>query len=131
MKYFFKVLFLLLFSKVGFSQVERIPYYTNINFNNSFTTIAESDLKSNYYAVNLNVFSSPFEKAYFCDLCFKESKIVRLDAGNSSIAWFKSEKVNSEEGVNLILNNLKTQTVSMSNSMTAFQKQEWLNRNGK
>jgi hypothetical protein len=128
MKYIFKIFFLVLFVKSGFSQVQRIPYYNNLNFNNSFNIIAESDDKNNYFVVNLDVFGSSFEKAYFSDLCFKEPKIVRIDAGNDKIAWFKSKKLFTENDINAIFNNLKNQTISTASSMNDFQKQEWLNR---
>lgn len=117
--------------KTGFCQVERIPYYSGIEFNNEFAVIAENDAKSNYYAVNLDIFSSPFEKSYFCELCFKESKIVRLDSGNKKIAWFKSEKNFNSNDIQLILNNLKITTINKANSMTASQKQDWLNNSEK
>lgn len=131
MKYLLPVFFLLFLSKTGIAQVELIPYYNNLEFNNNLFIIAESDEKSNYYAINLNTFASSFEKAYFTELCFSESKIVRLDAGNDQIAWFKAKKVFSENDINVIFNNLKAQTVSIASSMNDFQKQEWLNRNGK
>jgi hypothetical protein len=131
MRYFLPLFLTLIICKNGFSQVERIPYYNNLIFNNNLYIIAESDEKSNYYAVNLNTFSSAFEKAYFTELCFSEPKIVRLDSGNDEVAWFKAKKVYSENEVNQVFNNLKTQTISISGSMSEFQKQEWLNRNVK
>lgn len=127
-RYFFPVFLFIILNKTGFSQVERIPYYNNLNFNNNLYIIAESDEKSNYYAVNLNVFDTSFEKTYFSELCFNDSKIVRLDSGNDQIAWFKAKKIFPENDINMIFNNLKAQTIFISASMNEFQKQEWFNR---
>lgn len=127
-RYFFPVFLFIILSKTGFSQVERIPYYNNLNFNNNLYIIAESDEKSNYYVVNLNIFDTSFEKTYFSELCFNESKIVRLDSGNDQIAWFKAKKIFPENDINMIFNNLKAQTIFISASMNEFQKQEWFNR---
>jgi len=131
MKYIFQIFFLVLFVKAGSAQVSRIPYYNDLHFGKVFNIVAESDEKSNYYAVNLDVFGSSFEKAYFCQLCFKEQKIVRIDSGNNNIAWFKSKKVYSENEINLVFNNLKSQTLIASASMNDAQKQQWFNTIGK
>jgi hypothetical protein len=131
MKYVFQIFLFIFIIKTGYSQVSRIPYYDNIHFNSAFTVIAETDEKSNYYAVNLDSFKSSFEKAYFNELCFKEPKIVRLDSGNESIAWFKSKKMFAEADINMILSNLKNEAISISTSMSPLQKEEWLNRSGK
>jgi hypothetical protein len=134
MKIMPRIFFILLFScffKSNFAQVESIPYYDHLAFHSSFSIIAESDAKSNYLAVDLSVFGSSLEKAYFENLAFSESKVTRLDAGNSSIAWFKVKKTFSDEEANAIFLQLKQQTMSALAAMTESQKQEWLSRKGK
>ena len=117
--------------KSNFAQVEAIPYYDHLNFNGSFFSIAETDTKSNYYAVNLSAFSSSIEKAYFENLAFSESKLIRLDAGNPNVAWFKVKKLYSNEEISILLLQLKDRTINTLASMSESQKQEWLTRKGK
>jgi hypothetical protein len=134
MKTIFNLSFIILLSciaKTSFSQVEAIPYYDRLNFNNSFFIIAEADAKCNYYAVDISVLSSSIEKAYFEDLAFNESKLVRIDAGNSQIAWFKVKKIHSNEEVSALLLQLKDLTINTLASMTEAQKQDWLTQKGK
>jgi hypothetical protein len=129
-----RIFFILLFScffKSNFAQVESIPYYDHLSFNNSFSIIAESDPKSNYLVVNLSAFGSPLEKAYFENLAFNESKVTRLDAGNSNIAWFKVKKIYADEETSALFLKLKEQTINSVAAMTESQKQEWLSRKGK
>jgi hypothetical protein len=124
-------LLFLLFFKSNFAQVANIPYYNNLNFNDSFFKIAETDAKSNYYVVNLSFFASSIERVYFENLAFNESKLIRLDAGNPNVAWFKVKKVYSdEETANLFL-GLKNRTINSIAIMSESQKQEWLTTIGK
>lgn len=118
-------------AKTGFAQVEAIPYYSNLNFNHSFFTIAENDAKSNYYAVDLSMFKSDVERAYFENKAFSESKLVRLDAGNANIAWFKAKKVYSDQEIGTLLLQLKDLTINTVASMSESQKQQWLSPKGK
>jgi hypothetical protein len=127
-------MFILLFTcfyKAGSAQVESIPYYSNLNFENTFFVIAESDEKSNYYAVDLTVFKSTEEIRYFEKIAFEETKIVRLDAGNQQVAWFKAKKIHSEKDINTLLLNLKDRTVRSFSEMSESQKQDWLIQNKK
>jgi hypothetical protein len=123
-KIFFLLLCLLSFSKVS-AQVEAIPYYSNLHFNNSFFIVAENDVKNNYYAVDLSVFKDEFEKVYFCELAFAEPKLVRLDSGNKNIAWFKTSK-SDENDIAVVFSTLKEKALIKSSSISDTQKQEWL-----
>jgi hypothetical protein len=116
---------------ITFGQVERIPYYENINFNNSFSLVVENDLKNNYIIVDLTSFKTEFEKAYFTKITFNENKLVRLDFGNPNMAWFKADKTHSVSMINELLLALKTETVKLSSAMTEIQKHEWLTLNNK
>ncbi len=113
------------------AQVDNIPYYTNIRFNNSFTVIAENNTTSNFYAVNLNEFQSELEKMYFESIAFQQNKIVRIDAGNPNIAWFKVDKSYTNAEISQLFNSMKQQTISQVSSMTELQRQEWINTNNK
>jgi hypothetical protein len=119
----------LFLSGTTFGQVERIPYYDNINFNNSFSLVAENDQKNNYIIVDLTTFKSEFEKAYFTRITFSENKLVRLDAGNNEIAWFKADKEFSVSLITDLLSKLKNETLKNSSVMNEAQKQEWLTNN--
>jgi hypothetical protein len=113
------------------AQVDNIPYYTNIHFNSSFAVIAENNANSNFYAVNLNEFQSDLEKMYFESIAFQQNKIVRIDAGNPNIAWFKVDKTYTNAEISQLFNLMKQQTITQVGSMTELQRQEWLNRNNK
>lgn len=116
-------------AKITFAQVERIPYYDHINFNNAFSLNAENDSKNNYIIVDLSSFKTEFEKAYFTRITFNENKLVRLDAGNDAMAWFKADKMYSASLIRDLLLGLKLETLKMSSAMTEPQKQEWLTNN--
>jgi hypothetical protein len=134
MKIITRVFFILLFSsfvKSNFAQVESIPYYDHLNFNNSFYTIAENDAKSNYYAVNLSVFRSSVEKKYFENLAFGENRLIRIDSGNPDVAWFRVKKLYSADEINVLILQLKDVTINTLAAMSESQKQEWLLRKGK
>ena len=129
--YLSALLGLMLICKVNFSQNRSIPYYDNIQFNNNFFLLAESDAKSNYYVVDLSKFSTPFEKLHFQNLAFQERKLIRIDAGNANIAWFRVKKVFPEAEIKQIIIALKTQTSDAANTMSNSQKEQWLRNNGK
>lgn len=117
----------------GFSQsqgIDKIPYYAGVEFKGQFAYVAEEDDRSNYFVVDLTQFKSYFEKSYFESYTFQIAGLTRLDAGNSSIAWFKVPKSKSTEYLEL-LTKLKDFTVQSSLDMTEQQKQDWLTRNGK
>jgi hypothetical protein len=125
----FLVINFLFLSGISFGQVERIPYYDNINFNNSFSLVAENDLKNNYIIVDLTYFKTEFEKAYFTRITFNENKLVRLDARNTKMAWFKADKAFSVSFITDLLLKLKNETLKISSVMNESQKQEWLTNN--
>jgi hypothetical protein len=130
----FKIIVVLLFliiSKTNTAQVESIPYYDNLNFHGSFIVIAESNDHSNFYVVDLNQFGTLIEKKYFEDLAFKEKQIVRIDAGNTSAAWFKVNKSSSITEISALFNTLKTTTINAVSSMDEAQKQSWFNDHSK
>jgi hypothetical protein len=106
------------------AQVEKIPYYTNLHFNDSFFIVAEHDDKNNYYAVNISSLKDDFERAYFCEIAFAEPKLVRLDSGNKNIAWFKAN--NKANNITDVFLSLKEKTILYSSSLSDIQKQQWL-----
>ena len=118
--------------KAQTSPSRTVPYYSDIPFNGSWFLQAESDDKWAYYAVDLDHFSSAFEKAYFQNLAYeKNSRLVRVDAGNASIAWFKVKKQLAGDATEQYLNSLKTRTLARSSQLTEPEKQQWLSSNGK
>jgi hypothetical protein len=127
----FVILFLFFFSKNNFAQVDAIPYYDHLNFNGAFFVIAENDAKSNFFAINLSQFTSPAEKKYFETLAFNEPKLIRLDAGNASVAWYKAKKTFTSDEISALLLSLKNQTIQHIGAMSVTEQQEWMNNNGK
>lgn len=108
-----------------------IPYYNDIAFNGNFGVLLESDEASNYFAVDLRQLPTLFEKTYFKNSIFSVSKLVRIDANNLEIAWFKTHKSFTENEILQLLLSLKTQTLNVSGTMSESQKQEWLTNNKK
>lgn len=125
----FLILAFISLAKITFAQVDRIPYYDHINFNNSFSLIAENDSKNNYIIVDFTSFKTEFEKTYFTRITFNEKKLVRLDAGNDGMAWFKADKIYTASFISDLLLGLKLETLRISSTMTKHQKQEWLANN--
>lgn len=124
-----KIFFLFLFfslTKVNFAQVGSIPYYNNLNFNGAFAVISESNAKSDFYTVDLSSFKSAFEKKYFENLAFSESKIVRIDAGNPDVAWFKVDKSFTKEEILKAFEVLRERAIQQASTLSEEQKQNWL-----
>jgi hypothetical protein len=122
------ILFFALIAKSNYAQVSAIPYYNNLHFQGSFFLLAENDARSNFYTVDLTRFSSEFEKRYFLDQAFKEIKLVRVDAGNMNVAWFKTEKIYSDSEIGHIFQSLQQRTIAESSAMSEVEKTEWTNR---
>lgn len=120
-----------LISLQAHAQVENIPYYTNIRFNNAFFVVAESNENSNFYAVNLDEFGSAIEKSYFENIAYQEKKIIRIDSGNPHIAWFRAKKVFTDAEISQLLLSLKQQAIAHVAAMSDLQKQEWQLQNAK
>ncbi|HEX8514906.1 MAG TPA: hypothetical protein VF868_01815 [Bacteroidia bacterium] len=134
MKTALKIIFslLLVFSvKLNLAQVDAIPYYHNLNFRDAFFVIAESDAKSNYYAVNLSSFNSEAEKIYFEKLAFDQPALIRINSGNNNIAWFRVKKLNPTAETKELLMSLKSQATSFFSGMSEEQKRNWLTLNKK
>jgi len=125
------VVFMGLTASKSYGQVSRIPYYDNINFGTSFFRIAETNDNSDFYVVDLSKLGSAFERSYFVSFTYNDSRIVRIDAGNENIAWFRAKKVFTQTEIAQLFESLKQQAAAMAGTMTEFQKNEWLNRNGK
>lgn len=125
------VLFISLSGYRSYAQVSRIPYYDHINFGESFFVIAETDQNNDFYVVDLTKLSSEFARTWFIATAFNENKLVRIDAGNSSMAWFKVDKSYPKADISQLLGSLKAQAASSDAAMTATEKNEWLHRNGK
>ncbi|MDF2436611.1 MAG: hypothetical protein K0Q95_987 [Bacteroidota bacterium] len=134
MKSIFKIgVFLLLaFSvKQNFSQTSSIPYYDRLNFEGSFFVIAESDERSNFYAINLSLFDSDLEKKYFEALTYKENRLIRIDAANNSISWYRVKKSNSTSEIDDLFHTLQAKTKSDITAMSVEDKKAWLGSNSK
>ena len=125
------VLFMALSGYKSYGQVSRIPYYDHINFGESFFVIAESDQNSDFYVVDLTKLGSEFARNWFTASAFNENKVVRIDAGNSNMAWYKVDRSYPTAEISQLFLSLKAQAASSDASMTAAEKNEWLHRNGK
>ena len=108
--------------------VDRIPYYTNIVFEGNFSILAEKDEHNNYYIVDLNQLKTDFERIYFETLAFQQAGLTRLDAGNVSMAWFKTENLIDTPA---LLTMIRNKAIYAGTSMSPAEKQEWLSTHGK
>jgi hypothetical protein len=123
------LLFLLV--KTTFSQTTFAPYYDHLNFKGAFFVIAESDDRSNFYAVNVSQLNSDIEKKYFESLTYNDNRLIRIDGGNDSVFWFKVKKSNSISEINSLLSGLKERAFHDVKEMSSEGRKVWLDENSK
>src|SRR5512138_1053258 len=67
--------------------------YDRISFGDQFSLMVHSDSQNNYFIVDLTRLPTKFEKVYFMNLVFKESKVVNIDSDlGKDRLWFLSNK---------------------------------------
>ena len=114
------------------SQQDIALVFNQEEFGDRFSVLVFSDDNYDYYAIDLTKLKDRFERVYFMNLAYAESKIVNIDAeiGNDK-TWFKAYYTYKEAEINCLFNDLKEKTDNASLGMTSDEKAAWLAQNDK
>jgi hypothetical protein len=101
-------------------------------FGERFSVLAYTDENYDYYAIDLTKLGGKFERVYFMNLTYEDSRLVNIDADLSrDQTWFKTYYTNKEDVITCLLKDLKEKTEKASLSMTTDEKNAWMNKYNK
>jgi hypothetical protein len=101
-------------------------------FGDRFSVLFYSDDNYDYYVIDLTKLGGRFERVYFMNLTYADSKVVNIDADiEKDQTWFKSYYKNTEDEITCLINDLKEKTDEARIGMTAEEKSAWMVKNDK
>lgn len=101
-------------------------------FHGRFSVLFHSDENYDYYVIDLTGFRDRFEKVYFMNLTYADSRIVNIDSDlNKDQTMFKSYYTNKETDITCLFKDLKEKTEQASLTMSAEERSTWLAANDK
>jgi hypothetical protein len=101
-------------------------------FEGRFSVKITSDGDFDYYVIDLTHFSDRFERVYFINKTYAQSKLVNMDQNvDKDQYWFKAYYIYREEDITCIFKDLKEETLGISEKMTPAEKSSWLASNDK
>ncbi len=102
------------------------------DFGDRFSVLVYSDDSYDYYAIDLTKLGGKFERVYFMNLTYADSRVVNLDADiEKDQTWFKSYYKNKEDDITCLFKDLRAKTDEARLGMTAAEKSAWMNKNDK
>ena len=114
------------------SQQEITLVFNQEEFGDRFSVLVFSDDNYDYYAIDLTKLKDRFERVYFMNLTYTDSRVVNLDSDISKDqTWFKSYYKFKEEEITCMYKDLKDKTVNIGNEMTEAEKSAWMAKNDK
>lgn len=109
-----------------------LPVIDQEKFEGRFCLSIPSDGDFNYCIVDLDKLDGRFERVYFLNLTYKETKIINIDPDiTKSQLWFKSYYLDEEKEISRLLEDLRKKTRDASLSMSGEEKDSWLMKNDK
>lgn len=106
--------------------------FSQQEFQGRFSVMFHSDENYDYYVIDLTRFKDRFEKVYFMNLTYADSRIVNIDGDlGKDQTMFKSYYTNKEDDITCLFKDLKEKTDQASLSMNAGEKSAWLATNDK
>jgi hypothetical protein len=113
-------------------QQENPLVFNQEEFGDRFSVLVFTDDNYDYYAINLAKLKDWFERVYFMNLTYKDSRVVNLDSDISKDqTWFKSYYKFKEDEITCLFKDLKDQTANIGNQMTDEEKSAWMAKNDK
>lgn len=101
-------------------------------FGDRFSVLFSSDDNYDYYVIDLTKLEGRFERIYFMNLTYADSRVVNIDADiEKDQSWFKSYYKNTEDEITCLFNELKEKTDEARIGMTAEEKSIWMVKNDK
>jgi len=101
-------------------------------FQGRFSVKVTSDGDFDYYVIDMTHFSDRFERVYFINMTYSQSKLVNMDRSvDKGQYWFKAYYTYKEEEIICIFKDLKEETLKVAAAMTSSEKSSWLSSNDK
>jgi len=99
------------------------------DFEERFSVFYSSEGDYDYYAIDLTKLGGQFERVYFMNLTYTDSRIVNLDADlEKDQTWFKAYYQYTNEEITCLFNDLKEKTEQAVLKMTEGEKSAWMEK---
>jgi hypothetical protein len=96
-------------------------------FGERFSVLVYSEDDFDYYVIDLTKLGARFERVYFMNLTYQDSRLVNLDADiEKDQSWFKTFHQNSETEITCLFKDLKEKSDKASQEMTTEEKSVWM-----
>jgi hypothetical protein len=101
-------------------------------FGDRFSVLFFSEDDYDYYVIDLTKLGDRFERIYFMNLTYQDSRLINLDAGiEKDQIWFKAYHQYKEPEIECLFKDLKEKAAITGRDMTAEEKSAWLTKNDK
>ena len=111
---------------------ESRPVIEQGKFEGRFCITQPSDSNFDYYVVDLDKLDSRFEKVYFLNLTYQDSKIINIDPDiTKHQLWFKSYYLDEKTEIIRLMEDFRTKARDASLSMSGEEQDSWLMKNDK
>jgi hypothetical protein len=101
-------------------------------FGDRFSVMFYSVDDYDYYVIDLTKLKDRFERVYFMNLTYEESRLISLDAGiDNDQIWFKAFHQYKETEITCLFKDLKEKAALAGKDMTAAEKSAWMAKNDK
>ena len=111
---------------------ESLPVIEQGKFEGRFCITQPSDSDFDYYVVDLDKLESRFEKVYFLNLTYQDSKIINIDPDiTKRQLWFKSYYLDEKTEIIRLMEDFRTKARNASLSMSGEEQDSWLMKNDK
>lgn len=109
-----------------------VAKYKNFNFNGSFAVCVENDTVSNYYLVDFSQFKDQFERIFFMNQCFADSRIVNLGYNDKEpTVIFKAHRNYPVNEIISIFRDFKKETLTRASAWSESERTQWVQKNNK
>lgn len=101
-------------------------------FGERFSVLVYSEDDYDYYVIDLTKLADRFERVYFMNLTYGESRLINIDAGvDKDQIWFKAFHQYKETEITCLCKDLKEKASSAGKDMTTGEKSAWMAKNDK
>lgn len=99
------------------------------DFDGRFAVLAIIQEEYQYFVIDQTALGSRFERIYFLNLVYGESKLISIDGQvDNDQLWFKAHIKHTEQEMVGLFDELKGKTVQASQSMPDSEKNAWMNK---
>jgi hypothetical protein len=96
-------------------------------FGDKLSVLTYSDDSYDYYVIDLTKIGGNFERVYFMNLTYDDSRLVNLDADiEKDQTWFKTYYSHKEAEMTCLFNELRDKTDKARIEMSDDEKRAWM-----